>query len=135
MVAGTSSMCRVRNLRDANGNVLDEAGPGFPAEIEGWKDLPSPGDLVLEVEHERRAREVLRVRDEIGNAAKRLEDGEIIANKIAQHRHEYEERLALKRRLGYYKLKQKGPRKPEIIQGNTNKQHPDWIRKFKHEKI
>lgn len=118
LVAGTA-MCKVRNLLNADGESLDVVKPGYPAEIEGWKDLPSPGDLVLEVENERRAREVLRVRESKKIFVKQLEDSEIIAEKAAQHQHEYKERLALKRRLGRFKLRPTGPRKPEIIDGKA----------------
>lgn len=37
---------------DENGKAVDAASPGIPVEIMGWKDVPSAGDEVLEVESE-----------------------------------------------------------------------------------
>jgi translation initiation factor IF-2 len=33
---------------DEKGQVLDEAPPGSPVEIIGWRDLPSAGEVILE---------------------------------------------------------------------------------------
>lgn len=55
LVAGTA-LAKVRVLRDANGEKLEKVPPGYPTEIEGWRDLPPAGEQVLEVESERRAR-------------------------------------------------------------------------------
>lgn len=65
-------MAKVRLLRDDKGEIQKEVTPGYPTEIEGWKDLPPAGDLVLEVETEKRAKEVIRVR----NHKKQLEQQE-----------------------------------------------------------
>lgn len=46
----------MRFLFDENGRVLTEAGPSTAVEVVGWKDLPSAGELILEVESEVRAR-------------------------------------------------------------------------------
>lgn len=107
-------MGRVKALKDAEGRVLHKVPPGYPAEIESWKDLPSPGDQVLEVETEKRAREVVKVRQEKKELAKQEEDLPVIEEKQAHHQREYKERLLMKRRLGRFKLKPDGPRKPEI---------------------
>ncbi|XP_077427981.1 translation initiation factor IF-2, mitochondrial isoform X2 [Vanacampus margaritifer] len=57
LVAG-KTWAKVRSLWDEDGRALEEAGPGAAVEVVGWKDAPSPGDAVLEVESEKRAREV-----------------------------------------------------------------------------
>ncbi|KAJ3648830.1 hypothetical protein Zmor_020602 [Zophobas morio] len=113
LVAGTA-FCKVRNLHDAEGKVMKEVFPGYPVEIEGWKDLPAPGELVLQVETEKRARDVVKFRQDKLDAEKLEEDAVMIAEKRAHHEKEYYERLKLKRSLGRYKLKNDGPRKPEI---------------------
>lgn len=51
LVAG-KSWAKVRTLFDENGHTTAEAGPSCAVEVVGWKDLPSAGDLLLEVESE-----------------------------------------------------------------------------------
>ncbi|KAH0817547.1 hypothetical protein GEV33_005245 [Tenebrio molitor] len=113
LVVGTS-MGKVRVLRDAEGSIMKEVTPGYPAEIEGWKDLPSPGEQVLQVETEKRARDVIRVRQNKIAVEKQQQDAIVISEKQAHHEKEYKEKLNYKRSLGRYKLKNEGPRKPEI---------------------
>lgn len=50
------SWAKVRFLFDENRRVVTEAGPSTAVEVVGWKDLPSAGELILEVESEVRAR-------------------------------------------------------------------------------
>ncbi|XP_018575575.1 translation initiation factor IF-2, mitochondrial [Anoplophora glabripennis] len=107
-------MGRVRALKDEEGKPLQEVAPGYPAEIEGWKELPPAGAQVLQVESEKRAREVLKVREGIKDQEKLEEDAKEITKKMEQHNREYKEKLEMKRRLGRYKLKREGPRQPEI---------------------
>ncbi|KAJ8976862.1 hypothetical protein NQ317_014257 [Molorchus minor] len=113
LVSGTS-MAKVRLLRDADGKLLDSVGPGYPAEIEGWKDLPPAGALVLQVESERRAKEVLKIRKEAKEMEKLDEDAKVIQQKTEQHHREYRDKLEKKRRLGFFKMRREGPRQPEI---------------------
>ena len=51
LVAG-KAWARVRGMFNEQGEVVDEALPGFPVEIIGWRELPSAGDLILECETE-----------------------------------------------------------------------------------
>lgn len=51
LVAG-KNWAKVRLLFDENGQVVESASPGTPVEIVGWKDIPSAGDEILEVESE-----------------------------------------------------------------------------------
>lgn len=112
LVAGTA-YGKVRTIKDAVDKIMIEATPGYAVEIDGWKEFPSAGELVLEVETEKRAREVIRIREKKLSLQKALEDKEIILQKAEEDRKVYEEKLKLRRRLGRYKLKQEGPRKPE----------------------
>lgn len=116
LVAGTS-MGRVRCLKDAEGRDLKEVGPGFPAEIDGWKDIPAAGEQVLEIDSEKKARVVIKVRESKKQTQKQEEDATIIAAKEQQHLREYKEKLAQKRKMGRFKIRRSGPRKPEIQKG------------------
>ncbi len=57
VIAGTS-VGRVRTMRDADGNMLETAGPSTPVEITGLTDVPAAGDIFDAVEDERLAREL-----------------------------------------------------------------------------
>lgn len=51
LVAG-KSWAKVRFLFDENGRALKEAGPSAAVEVVGWKEQPSAGETLLEVESE-----------------------------------------------------------------------------------
>lgn len=53
---------RIKLLRDHLGNAVDEARPATPVALVGLKDLPNPGDYILEVESEERAKDVVEFR-------------------------------------------------------------------------
>lgn len=110
---------KVRILRDAQGKVLKEVGPGRPAEVEGWRDLPSAGDQVLQVDSEKHARMVIKYREEKKNLEKQAKDADAIKAKVEKHEEEYKKQLMLKRSLGRFKVRKQGPRKPEIIEDDN----------------
>jgi len=68
-VAGVSS-CKVRALSSGERKVVKKAGPSEPVELSGWNGIPMVGDLVLEVENDQRAREVVDFRSNIEDASK-----------------------------------------------------------------
>lgn len=97
IVAG-SSYCRVKSIKDDRGNQLERAEPGQAVEVVGFKELPSSGELVFEVDNESKARFV------VDRRLKKVEEG-IKRNitqtssakiKITSHR----EKRALYRGLG-----------------------------------
>jgi translation initiation factor IF-2 len=51
LVAGTA-WAKVRAMFDDAGRPLNEAPPSTPVEILGWRELPSAGDEIIEVESE-----------------------------------------------------------------------------------
>ncbi len=51
LVAGTA-WAKVRSMFNDQGKPIQQAPPSTPVEIVGWKDLPSAGDVILEVETE-----------------------------------------------------------------------------------
>ncbi|EFQ31784.1 translation initiation factor IF-2 [Colletotrichum graminicola] len=65
VVAGTA-WARVRLLRNEAGQELEEAPPGMPVEVLGWRDeLPAAGDEVLQAPDEDRARTAVDYREEM----------------------------------------------------------------------
>lgn len=71
-------MAKVRVLRNDKGEVQNEVTPGYPTEIEGWKDLPPAGELVLEVESEKRAKEAIRARNQKKDLGQQEIDAKVI---------------------------------------------------------
>ncbi|KAL2210761.1 mitochondrial translation initiation factor 2 [Sarocladium strictum] len=64
IVAGTT-FCRIRVLRNEAGVDLDEAPPGTPAEILGWRDLPEAGQQILQAPDESKARTAVEYRQDM----------------------------------------------------------------------
>ncbi|KAK2508044.1 hypothetical protein MC885_016842 [Smutsia gigantea] len=84
LVAGRS-WAKVRLMFDENGKTINEACPSMPVGIIGWRDLPSAGDDILEVESESRAREVVHWRKYEQEQEKNKEDMKIIEEKRKEH--------------------------------------------------
>ena len=61
VVAG-SQWGRVKAMSDERGQALEEAGPSQPVEVLGLDGAPEPGDQLVVVENEARAREVVSYR-------------------------------------------------------------------------
>ncbi|XP_021393365.2 translation initiation factor IF-2, mitochondrial isoform X2 [Lonchura striata] len=91
LVAG-KTWAKVRFLFDENGKAVDAASPGMPVEIMGWKECPSAGDEILEVESEQRAQEVVAWRTYVEQQEKMKKDLEVIEAKQKEHRLEYEKK-------------------------------------------
>lgn len=54
---------KVRSMFDHSGNPVTEAKLAEAVQIIGWKDLPTAGEMILEVENEKKARMVMRYRE------------------------------------------------------------------------
>jgi len=61
IVAG-HTWARIRNLLNEAGAEITEAGPGTPAEVDGWRDQPEAGDLVIQAPSEVKAKSVVAFR-------------------------------------------------------------------------
>lgn len=61
LVAG-KCWAKVRFMFDENGQAVQEAGPSAAVQVVGWKELPSAGDTILEVESEVRPRQPAQIR-------------------------------------------------------------------------
>ncbi|CAB3375148.1 Hypothetical predicted protein [Cloeon dipterum] len=112
LVAGTA-WAKVRAMFDDTGRPLTEAPPATPVEILGWRELPSAGDEIIEVESERVAQEVLKYRMDKQREEKLENAKEVIAQKAAEHHKVYRTTLEERRRLGWYRVRRTGPREKE----------------------
>lgn len=63
LVAG-NTWARVRSLRNEDGVMMKEVGPGMPVEVDGWREQPIAGDEVLQAEDEQQATSVADLRTE-----------------------------------------------------------------------
>ncbi|KAK4306798.1 hypothetical protein Pmani_021406 [Petrolisthes manimaculis] len=114
LVAGTA-WGKVRNMFDDGGRPVQSAPPAMPVQIIGWRDLPSAGDQVLEVESEQRAKEVVAWRQHQENQVKLVEAEATIKEKLEEHLKVYKAQLLEKRRLGIRrKMRSKAPRQKQF---------------------
>lgn len=51
LVAGVA-WAKVRNMFDAQQKIINEAPPSTPVETIGWQKIPTPGEIIIEVESE-----------------------------------------------------------------------------------
>lgn len=63
MIVSGLAWAKVRAMFDHSGNPVTEAKLSDAVQIIGWKDLPTAGDEILEVENEKKARTVMRYRE------------------------------------------------------------------------
>lgn len=141
LVAG-NGWARTRVMFSPDGTPISEATPSTAVQVLGWRDLPSAGDDMIEVESEvrttfsnilsqrrattyllrvnfqKRASEVMRFRKQLKMVEKQRDDSEIIAMKEAEHRAEYEEKLKKKRLLGRFRMRREGPREKMFVESN-----------------
>lgn len=104
LVAG-KSWAKVRFLFDENGRAVTEAGPSVAVEVVGWKELPSAGETILEVESEQRAREVLEWRRYEEEQQKLKGEQSAIEAKQQLHLQEYHRERAELAHLSWRKRK------------------------------
>ncbi|MBZ3880421.1 Translation initiation factor IF-2, mitochondrial [Sciurus carolinensis] len=128
LVAG-KSWAKVRLMFDENGKTINEAYPSMPVGIIGWRDLPSAGDEILEVESESRAREVIDWRKFEQEQEKSKDDLKILEEKRKEHQEAYRKArekygtLHWKKRsfIKYLERKEQKPLKPkEKIERDSN---------------
>jgi translation initiation factor IF-2 len=77
VVAG-NSWCKVKLLSDENSQNLQTASLSQAVQIMGWKELPSPGDEVLQVQTEHIAKHIVDVRHKKLVALRQKSDAEEI---------------------------------------------------------
>lgn len=97
LVAGLAH-AKVRGLFDHNNQPIDTVTPGVPTEILGWRELPAAGDLVLEVENEKKANLVIQFRNRVELQKKAEADIDVIDKIRKEHNAVYQERRKLTKR-------------------------------------
>ncbi|KAF3394036.1 Translation initiation factor IF-2 [Penicillium rolfsii] len=73
IVAG-QTWARVRTLRNEAGQSINEATPGMPVEIDGWRDQPVAGTEILQAPTEQKAKDVVAYRQDRADTQKLGED-------------------------------------------------------------
>merc|ERR1712080_578039 len=58
LLAG-KSICKVRQMYNVNGKVINEAFPSDPVQVIGWQSLPAPGDEMYEMKNEKEAKRII----------------------------------------------------------------------------
>ncbi|XP_066977769.1 translation initiation factor IF-2, mitochondrial isoform X2 [Macrobrachium rosenbergii] len=118
LVAGTA-WGKVRNMFSDSGKPLKDAPPATPVQIIGWRDLPAAGDLIIEVESERRANEVIDWRKQQLSLQKQKEAEIIIQERLNEHLKVYRKQLEERRMQGRRYGKRREPRQKESREEDT----------------
>ncbi|XP_037943309.1 translation initiation factor IF-2, mitochondrial-like, partial [Teleopsis dalmanni] len=106
---------KVRGLFDHNGQPMSEAPPGTPVEILGWRELPFAGELILEVETEKKANMVLKWREHEAQKDKTENTLEDIRKKEEEHLAKYRAERETRRLAGRFRYRF-GPRSKEYAE-------------------
>ncbi|CAH1790689.1 unnamed protein product [Owenia fusiformis] len=112
LVAGTA-WAKVRGMFTERGDTVQEAPPGDAVEIIGWRELPSAGSQILQVDSENRVKEVIAWRKKQQEKLKSKQDIAEIQKKESEHQEKYTEFRKLKMDLGKPRLKQQRIMKKE----------------------
>lgn len=103
ILIGGHAFAKVRAIFDHENRPIEVATPGMPVEILGWRELPLAGDVILEVENEKKAHSVIHFRDRQAMKEKAAGELQAIREKQQEHLSKYQkdrqERL-LRRQLG-----------------------------------
>ncbi|KAI1773784.1 initiation factor 2 [Hypoxylon cercidicola] len=78
-IAAGLTWAKIRHLRSEAGVKIDEAPPGTPVEILGWKDLPAAGDQVLQAPDEGRAKDAVEYRAGLAEREKDAAAQEVVS--------------------------------------------------------
>jgi translation initiation factor IF-2 len=102
LVAG-HSWCKVKSISDENSKTLNQAALSQAVQVMGWKELPHPGDEVIQVENEHKAKEIIEIRLKKDEIKKQRADAQEIKRKREEHTKIYREKLGEKRASGSHR--------------------------------
>jgi len=96
------SWAKVRSMFDEYGEVVNEATPGFPVQIIGWRDetLPEAGDSVWQLSSEKQIKDVINLAKTYEKQSKEVTDMELIKHKSEEHDKVYKVELNARREAG-----------------------------------
>ncbi|KAJ8670249.1 hypothetical protein QAD02_001508 [Eretmocerus hayati] len=106
---------KVRAMFDHSGSIVSQATLSDAVQIIGWRELPVAGEEILQVENERQASAVLRVRQAKIGEIKSIEQKKVADEKHREHLVVYRKNVEKRRALGVRKLKH-CLREEEVIQ-------------------
>ncbi|KIX01006.1 translation initiation factor IF-2 [Rhinocladiella mackenziei CBS 650.93] len=120
IVAGTT-WARVRTLRNDAGQLIQEAPPGTPVQIDGWREGdPMAGLEVLQAESERQAKDAVAVRQEREEAARAIDNMTTINATRAEEAEARAKVLEWEKEQGY--LDMRVSRRPKDNEGWVEKE-------------
>jgi len=126
LVAGAEAAeCKVRGMNNAEGKIMKEVKPAEPVEVMGWKDLPNPGDKVLQVANQRRLRQVISYRHGELEKQKFFEAQKMVEKQKIVDRENYEAHFAARVEAGRRRL-----RIPDFRQAKLDKSPVDLSNPF-----
>lgn len=101
LVAGTS-WCKIKSLNDENDAEMKNVSLSQAVRVMGWRGdhLPQPGDEVIQVNSENKAKELVALRQRIETVRKQKADAEEIKKKREEHEKQYHDKLVEKRATG-----------------------------------
>lgn len=114
----TVSWAKVRSMFNEYGEVVNEATPGFPVQIIGWRDetLPEAGDKVWQLASEKQVKDILKLARDYEKLVKENIDSQVILHKKEEHNKVYKAELLKLREAGirYKRKRSKVPREKII---------------------
>ncbi|XP_076464349.1 translation initiation factor IF-2, mitochondrial-like [Babylonia areolata] len=106
LVAGTA-WAKVRGMFNDQGQPLQEAAPATPVEILGWKEVPSAGDEILQVESESMVKNVITWRQQQATEMKMEEAQKVIDQRREEHRQQHREEMRIRHEAGFVRSNRK----------------------------
>ncbi|THD20000.1 Translation initiation factor IF-2 mitochondrial [Fasciola hepatica] len=114
LVAGEAS-CSPRILFDDMGRRVNAVQPGYVAKVAGWKELPTAGSTILELDSPSRVAEVVRYRRQVRMKQKATEDHEAYTVRMAPYKAQYEEFLKERSKTARTEWRKFGKNRPDLI--------------------
>ncbi|CAL1269851.1 unnamed protein product [Larinioides sclopetarius] len=115
LVAGTA-WGKVRTMYDEHGKQLTEVTPGMPVQVLGWKSFPLAGDIILQADSEKHARDVVQFREQKLMEEKMLGDQVIIEKKAQMHYEKYRKERQERLMKGRYRKMKNYFREKEVME-------------------